>query len=146
MPRAAPAPTLRRGKLSGTRVLVADDSAVNRTILAAQLEAWGMEPTLVASGAEAVAVAQAAAVGHPFEVVVTDFQMPGMDGIDLAGALAGALEPAPPVIVLSSAGGREVARGRGGANCAAFLVKPARRSPGRRRWQVSKRQEGFSNS
>ncbi|HET7486694.1 MAG TPA: response regulator [Acidimicrobiales bacterium] len=126
--RAAPAPALRRGKLSGTRVLVADDSAVNRTILAAQLEAWGMEPTLVASGAEAVAVAQAAAVGHPFEVVVTDFQMPGMDGIDLADVLNVALEPAPPVIVLSSAGGREVARGRGGDNCAAFLVKPARRS------------------
>ncbi|HET7490081.1 MAG TPA: response regulator [Acidimicrobiales bacterium] len=123
------APPTRRPDVAGARVLVVDDTAVNRTILSAQLGAWAMAITATSSGPEALAVARAAAAGGtPFDLVVSDFQMPGMDGIDLADALAAEVVPTPPVIVLSSAGGREEARGRAGDNCAAFLVKPARRS------------------
>ena len=129
MAPGAAAPGARRRALGGTRALVVDDNTVNRAILAAQLGAWSMEVTVVSSARDALAAARAAAaLERPFDLVVTDFQMPEMDGVTLAEELAAALDPAPPVVVLSSAGGREEARGRGGATCAAFLVKPARRS------------------
>ena len=120
---------LRRADVAGARVLVVDDAEVNRVITGALLRSWGLDVIAVGGGDEALREAgDAAAAGRAFDLVVTDFQMPGMDGVDLADAMAAALEPLPPVIVLSSAGGREEARGRAGPNCAAFLVKPARRS------------------
>jgi CheY-like chemotaxis protein len=61
-------------------------------------------------------------------VVITDYQMPDRDGLDLADVLAADLAKPPPVIILSSAGTRDAARGRGTHNVVHFLAKPPRRS------------------
>ena len=116
-------------KLVAVHALIVDDLASNIDILARQLSAWGMTVVTTSSGHDALrAVRTANAAGTPFDIVLTDFQMPGMDGVDLADALQTEFERPPPVVVLSSAGGREAARGRSRASVAQFLIKPARRS------------------
>ena len=116
-------------RLSGTRALLVDDSATNLVVLAAQLDAWGISTASAPSADDALRLAHnAATAGTPFDVVLSDYLMPGRDGLDLADALARELAPPPPVIILSSAGGREAARRRDTGIVARFLVKPARRS------------------
>jgi PAS domain S-box-containing protein len=62
--------------LDGARVLVVDDNIANREIALAILEAAGAEVSLAESGARAVALA----AGSPFDVILMDRRMPGMDG------------------------------------------------------------------
>ncbi len=68
----APAADLR------LRILVAEDNLVNQHVARRQLEKFGYRPAIVGDGAQAVAAAQAA----PFDVVLMDCQMPGMDGFE----------------------------------------------------------------
>ncbi|TQK50151.1 PAS domain S-box-containing protein [Streptomyces sp. SLBN-118] len=71
--------------LRGLRALVVDDNETNRLILDAQLQRWHMQPTLVASGPEAmVCLHEAVAAGRPFDLALLDMQMPDMDGLELA--------------------------------------------------------------
>jgi len=62
------------------RVLVVDDNAVNRRILARQVELAGASTDTAAGGAEALELIRR---GH-YDLVLADLQMPGMDGFDLA--------------------------------------------------------------
>jgi len=62
-------------------VLVVDDNATNRRVLAAQLDYAGCECAVAGSGDEALQQLHHARFCHrPFDVVVADFQMPDMDG------------------------------------------------------------------
>jgi two-component system chemotaxis sensor kinase CheA len=65
-------------------VLLVDDSAFFRNMLAPVLQAAGFKATTAGSGAEALALLD---VGERFDVVVTDIEMPEMDGYALAQAL-----------------------------------------------------------
>jgi len=92
------------GDIAGRRVLIVDDNATNRRILEDTLRGWDMAPTAAASGPEALDLAgRAAAGGAPFEMVLLDFQMPDMDGLEVARRFHGndALNGAV-VILLSS--------------------------------------------
>jgi PAS domain S-box-containing protein len=72
----------------GARVLVVDDSAANRTIVAGYLATRDVRCDEAATGEEALAVLGAAAeAGEPYELVVLDSRMPGMDGVQLADAI-----------------------------------------------------------
>ncbi|GAB2838333.1 sensor histidine kinase family protein [Ferruginibacter profundus] len=86
--------------LEGRQILVVDDNLTNRCILKNQLELWKLVPTLSCSGAEALEIL---AKGTPFDLVLTDMQMPGMDGCQLAQNMQ-RLYPGLPVILLSSVG------------------------------------------
>lgn len=117
LPQAAlaPAPVLPvSGRtLTGLRVLIAEDNAVNMMIAAALLERWGVQVTQALDGREAVAAVQrAVAGGQPFDAVLMDVQMPVMSGHEATRALreleaSGALqEPAArslPIIALTAA-------------------------------------------
>ena len=59
------------------RVLVVDDSPVNRMIALAQLEQLDVTPVLAKDGAEAVALA----CGETFDLILMDLQMPVLDGL-----------------------------------------------------------------
>ncbi|HEX5826743.1 MAG TPA: PAS domain S-box protein [Candidatus Limnocylindrales bacterium] len=91
------------GGLAGRRALVVDDNAAHRRILVAHLDAWGMPHRETGSPAEALAWVRR---GERFDVALLDVVMPEMDGVALATAL-GALDAAPPVILLSEFGPRE---------------------------------------
>ncbi|MBX2855420.1 MAG: response regulator, partial [Rhodobacteraceae bacterium] len=81
------APSLRdvmQCDLAQTKILVVDDNALNRRIAELQLSAFGAQTTTVASAAEGLgALAQAAAIGAPYEVALIDQMMPNMDGLTL---------------------------------------------------------------
>src|SRR5688500_5940750 len=66
----------------GKKVLVIDDNATNLTILKNQLEFWTLCPTLASSGKEALEILNQS--GQRFDLVITDMQMPDMDGLQLS--------------------------------------------------------------
>jgi PAS domain S-box-containing protein len=85
---AAPAPPADEPDLRGVGVLVADDLPANRRMLRLQLEDAGAEVAEAAGGAEALdALAAAALAGRPFDVLVADHVMPGLDGPSLVAAV-----------------------------------------------------------
>jgi CheY-like chemotaxis protein/HPt (histidine-containing phosphotransfer) domain-containing protein len=116
--------------LSGVHVLIIDDNDTNRRILLEMTRSWGMVPEAAESGVEGLEKLQRAhAGGEPFRVALTDANMPGMDGFQVAEhvkqdpRLAGAI-----IMMLTSSGQRG-----DGARCrqlgiAAYLVKPIRKT------------------
>ncbi|MCU1281288.1 MAG: sigma-54-dependent Fis family transcriptional regulator [bacterium] len=81
------------------RVLVVDDTAANRRLLAATFEAEGIAVSLAEDGPSALAVIRA----NPPSVVLLDLRMPGMTGLETLAA-AKKLAPQLPVIVLTADG------------------------------------------
>jgi signal transduction histidine kinase len=94
--------------LAGFRALVVDDNATNRKLLLRLLAAWGLEVGEAADGPAAL-VALAAAE-HAFDLVLLDYQMPGMDGLALASAIQAMRRRRPPVLVLLSSHGERLHR------------------------------------
>ncbi|HEV8690333.1 MAG TPA: PAS domain S-box protein, partial [Ideonella sp.] len=67
--------------ISGARMLMVEDNAVNMMIAVALLEQWGVDVAQAGDGQQAIeAVEQAASRGRPFDMVLMDVQMPGMSG------------------------------------------------------------------
>ncbi len=116
--------------MSLKRALVVDDQFINRTILERQLTTCGIKATLCRSGLEALGVL---AQDSGFDVIVTDHDMPEMDGMELTRRLR-ANGVTVPVILLSSAPAQ--ARDEVGADqIAAILQKPLLRADLYRRLQ-----------
>ncbi|HSX82113.1 MAG TPA: response regulator, partial [Candidatus Saccharimonadia bacterium] len=117
-------------ELRGVRVLCVDDHAINRTILEAQLSAWGMQVECVADDRTALArLRSARAAGQPYTLAILDYQMPGMDGLELAQTIKA--DPALAsvhLIILSSVSQRGQVATAQQAGIAAFLTKPVRQS------------------
>jgi len=113
-------------ELNGMRVLVADDNAAAREILAEQLRELGFEVAAVASGREALD-AVAAAGRRRFGVVFLDWKMPGLDGLATARQLLEARD-APRLVMVTAYGRGEVRDDAGLAGIEAFLVKPVSQS------------------
>ncbi|WP_052417298.1 response regulator [Cellvibrio mixtus] len=112
------------GKL---HTLVVDDNPTNREILDYWLRSWGMIPVLASSAPEAIALLHRQyQTGKPFELMLTDWAMPEMDGGQLLDALAAdARFNDLAIIVLSSAG---MAVRPEIAHRAPLLLKPVRQS------------------
>ncbi|WP_270939309.1 response regulator, partial [Falsiroseomonas oryzae] len=89
-----------RGDQPG-RILLVDDEAVVREVLAGQLEDAGFAVTQAADGTAALAVLEA---GRCFDILVTDLAMPGLDGVALIRA-AQRRKPALPAILLTGYAG-----------------------------------------
>ncbi|EKD60686.1 MAG: hypothetical protein ACD_54C00613G0002 [uncultured bacterium] len=116
--------------ISVKRVLVVDDQFINRTILERQLVPCGISVTLCRSGADALAALAAA----NFDAIITDHDMPEMDGLALANRIR-AQGIATPILLLSSspANAREA---EGAEHLAATLQKPILRADLYRRLQA----------
>src|SRR6185437_10044723 len=109
------------GNLDGMRVLVVDDNSTNRRILAHTLARWNMCVSLAESGASALEVLKSS--GEPFQLVLTDMHMPGMDGFELSARIR-EKSKASTILMLTSgshSGDFERCREQG---IAAYLVKP----------------------
>ncbi len=116
--------------LKGMTVLVVDDNSTNRRILEEVLINWGMRPILVAGGTAALdAMERARDDGKPFALVLLDFQMPDMDGFEVAERIKHHPELATTTIMmLSSVGQRGDAQHCRELGVAAYLTKPVRQS------------------
>jgi len=70
--------------IAGLRVLVVDDNATAREIISRQLKQFGFHPSEVASGAEAIEEVQQALTNEPYQLILMDWHMPAMTGLEAA--------------------------------------------------------------
>jgi CheY-like chemotaxis protein len=116
--------------LSGQHALIVDDIAVNRTILADQVAGWGMSSDSVGNGVEAVDALKAAASipgAKPYDVILLDYLMPGVNGRELASMLSKqSTVPVPPIVMLSSCDQSVLSEELRDIGIDTYLVKPVR--------------------
>jgi PAS domain S-box-containing protein len=126
----APARATERAPLQGVPVLVVDDNATNRRIFERMLTNWGLRPTVVASGPEAIDEwRQTRDAGRAYPLLISDVHMPVMDGFMLAGLLKEDLTQCGTKLLILSSGSYP----EDGARCrelgvSAYLTKPVRQS------------------
>ena len=101
-----------------------DDHPNSRLILARYLESFGFVTAEAASGAEALDELNNAA--QPYRLVLMDWKMPGMDGIEASRRILGngQLDSPPDIIMVTAYGRDEVLTQAESAGVKGFLVKP----------------------
>jgi CheY-like chemotaxis protein/HPt (histidine-containing phosphotransfer) domain-containing protein len=123
-------PERMRNDLRGIRLLIVDDNATNREILHNQAIAWDMPHDAAESGPEALDKLHLAAQrNEPYDVVILDWHMPDMDGIELARRIQA--DPAIPAlhqVMLSSAAFDEEAARAVEQGIDRYLNKPVKQS------------------
>ena len=122
-------PTARAG-VRDVRILAVDDNATNLLVLSEQLKSWGVRVGEASSAEEALEVLRAASAARdPFRVVLTDMQMPAMDGEALGRAIKADPDLRETLLVMmTSVGLRGDARRLEKAGFAAYLTKPVKQS------------------
>jgi PAS domain S-box-containing protein len=125
---------VRRGNLAVSknpaRVLVVDDNQTHCSILRSLFQGWGWTANSVQSGEEAISqVCAACESADPFQLILIDQDMPGMDGFKLFEHLQRLTGVAPPTVMMLTSGGQ----GGDIARCAelgisVYLLKPVRPS------------------
>ena len=116
--------------LAGARALVVDDNPTNREIIVAQLAAWEVRATEAPDGPTAMRLlSQALDAGDPFRVVLTDMQMPGMDGEALGRLVTSDKRfSGTKLVMLTSLGQQKDLRRLAESGFSAYLLKPVRQS------------------
>ena len=114
--------------LAGLRLLIVDDHAINREILHNQVVSWGMRNDNVDSGLKAIEfVRRAQLENDPYQLVLLDWHMPDIDGLELARTLTE--DPSirtPKLVLLSSTGFDTRSAIAKKASISRYLQKPVR--------------------
>ncbi len=116
--------------LQNLKVLIVDDNEVSREILKEQMSAFGVDAVTVASGKAAIQEVKNQSAHKPFDLVIMDWRMPEMDGIETAQTILGdkSIEHTPMAIMVSAFGREEVARKAEKIGIQNFLMKPINQS------------------
>ncbi len=120
--------------LSNLRVLVVDDNQTNRFILTEYLRSWGCLPVEASNGKDTLIILRkSVSLKEAFNLVLTDFQMPVMNGFDLAKEIR-AMETLKevPIIVLTSSGKKGDSKRCRDIGIDGYLAKPIRKNDLRR--------------
>jgi len=117
----APAQALR-----GLKVLVVDDNVTSREILQEMLESFGFEVIQAASGPEGLAELEKASPNQPYKLVIMDWKMPGMDGLEASRLIKNhsRLSIIPAIIMVTNYGREEIMRQAEKVGLDGFLIKP----------------------
>jgi signal transduction histidine kinase/DNA-binding response OmpR family regulator len=118
-----------RDDLRGLRVLAVDDNDTNLQLVRAHTRAWDMVCDTATRGPEALRMIDAASLQRPYDVVIIDMQMPGMDGHALAQAIR--RDPSNEkmkLVLMTSVALRGHAARSEQVGIDAFLTKPIRQS------------------
>jgi CheY-like chemotaxis protein/HPt (histidine-containing phosphotransfer) domain-containing protein len=112
--------------LTGVKALVVDDNAINRRLLRDQLEHMPMSSGLAADADEAMdKLKKAVAEGSPYQLLLLDHHMPGVDGEELGKmVLADSELSETPLILLTSGGQRGDGKHFKELGFSAYLTKP----------------------
>jgi CheY-like chemotaxis protein len=116
------------------RILIVDDNDVNRRILEEQVSSWGCPALGCASGAAALKeLANAQRNGDPFDLVIMDYHMPGMNGAQAVQRIRGDEKiSSTPVIMLTSVDQANAGEIFDAIGVSAYLTKPVRSAALRR--------------
>jgi CheY-like chemotaxis protein len=119
--RFKPSPDLR-----GMKVLVVDDNATSRDIFQEMLESFSFEVTLAASAQEGLTELEKASESEPFELVIMDWKMPGMDGIEASRRIKShkSLSKMPAIVMVTAYGREDVMQQADEVGLEGFLLKP----------------------
>ncbi|MFA7291313.1 MAG: response regulator [Rhodocyclaceae bacterium] len=111
--------------LSGIRVLVVDDNQVSREILAEMLRFFHLDVGVAANGQEGL-IALGDTAGPPFDLVLMDWRMPGMNGDEVTQRIHRELPLTcqPKVVMITAYGREDVIRLAEQAGVDGFLIKP----------------------
>lgn len=121
----------RLAELRGKRVLVVDDNDNARVVLRAMLDANGFTAEAVSSGSEALSrLEQASRENLPFDLVLMDWRMPDMDGIETSRRIKSdqSLSRLPAILMVTAFGREEVMALASDAGLDGFLIKPVNES------------------
>jgi len=112
----------------GKRALIVDDIAVNRNLLTEHLQAWNMRADAVKDGVDAlVALKTATENNDPYDIILLDYLMPGMNGQELANVIYSNQNiPRSPVLMLSSCDQPVSSEEMAKIDISTYLVKPVR--------------------
>jgi two-component system, sensor histidine kinase and response regulator len=129
-PRPA-SPVASFGELTGKRTLVVDDSETAREVLVEMLRGKGCEVDTADSGQAALdRLAAAAERGESYDLVLMDWRMPGMDGIEAARRIkhGRGMSPTPAILMVTAFGREQVIARANEAGLDGFLIKPVNES------------------
>lgn len=119
---------LHADELRGSRILVVDDNASAREILASAARSFGLAVETAPDGETAIRLAEEADKrAQPFDILLIDWRMPAMDGVSCAERIQNLLQPVRPVVIMVTAFSREDARiaaSRRGVRLKSVLTKP----------------------
>ncbi|MGC2855200.1 ATP-binding protein [Novispirillum sp. DQ9] len=127
-PRRVRAATVPAPRLSGARVLVVDDSDLNRLVIGDMISGLGLTVDTAANGAEGLEKFRAGR----YDLVFLDIQMPVMDGFSAARAMREVEEEERPddrpipIVALSATALKDDRDAALEAGCNAYVVKPLR--------------------
>ncbi len=116
--------------LTGIRVLVVDDNSTNRMVLRKTLANWGAETTESRSGNDCLAeLKRAHASGNMYKLVLLDYQMPGMDGLEVTQRIKADPDLNATIILLTSSDvGKRASLIIKEHGLSAYMTKPIKRS------------------
>jgi len=117
-------------RVRGLRVLVVDDSVTSREILRNILNSFGYEVEAASSGMEALSIIEGAKARPGFDLVLMDWRMPGMDGIECARRIRAATrgDRCPYIILVTAHGREEVLSAAAEADLDGLVLKPVSQS------------------
>jgi len=123
------APSREPNTLRGARMLVVDDNAKAREVLVSMAGSIGLVADAAADGQQGLCkVDDATTTGRPYDLVLIDWTMPVVDGVDCARDILRRVQgPAPQVLLMVTAFGRDAALHRvatSGVDVQAVLTKP----------------------
>jgi signal transduction histidine kinase/DNA-binding response OmpR family regulator len=116
--------------LAGVRALVVDDNAQAREILTEALNLFALRAESVASGEDAVRAIAAADTQDPYRLVLMDWHMPGMDGLQTSRIIKRdhRLQHIPKIVMITAFGRPDVLTSTVEAGIDGYLLKPVNAS------------------
>ena len=100
-------------------MLIVDDSATMRNMIKAVVQEMGHTPHTAQDGEKAFKMCQS----HDFDLIITDINMPNMDGIELIRVIRES-HNATPILVITTEGGDNVKQAGKSAGASGWIVKP----------------------
>jgi two-component system sensor histidine kinase/response regulator len=112
--------------LAGMHVLIADDNPAAREIRTQSLENFNARVDFVSNGAEAVNAVQRNDAADPYRIVIIDWKMPGMDGLEASRHIKGndTLRSPPDIVMITASGSEGLRSEAEAAGVDIFLTKP----------------------
>ncbi len=121
---------LAPSELQSLRVLLVDDNPAAREVISDTLRSFSFEVDSVSSGQKALNALQASTDQRPYDLVVMDWKMPGMDGLETAGHIKSSPHPGrePAILMVTAHGNEEIQEQALQVGVESYLNKPVKPS------------------